>query len=274
MSKSLGISHNDTSFIVQGYQLSGVTSVDGSYSITQSPINVLGFGYTVPTLSSPFVGNFSIARNMVSKDPLLYYTGESHLNGAVKYNNKSFGFTSGYLTNYSIACAVGEIPSISNTLSVFGEIGGDVKAWNEETSITDSETHPSIQIPQQGSIHVTCDNSTSNRIAGFSFTVNSSRSPIYAVNQHTPIQVDLDYPLEVAAIIMMEIDDYESRQAADHLISHSNSNIVIDIKDPSDDSSIQTFTLESPELINESSSTSFGNNTVVELTYKGYVNKR
>ena len=272
--KSLGISHHDASFIVQGFQLSGVTSVDGSYSVTQSPVNVLGFGYTTPTLGGPFVGNFSLERNMVSKDPLLTYTGESYLNGAIGYDSKNFGFTSGYLTSYSITCEVGRLPSISNNIAVFGEIGGDTKAWTQETTIQNSSTHPAIQIPQQGTIEVTCDGSTSNRVRAFSYSVNSDRDPIYIVNSSQPVQVNLRYPLEVDAIVVMEIDDYESRQAKDYLTSHSNSNITISIKDPADNSVIESYSLESPELINESINTSVGSDTVVELSYKGYVNKR
>ena len=243
--KSVSVSHYDASFIAQGYQLSGVTSIDGSYSITQAPINVLGFGYTTPTLSSPFVGNFSLERNMLSRDPLLPYTGESYFNGAIGYDNKNFGFTSGYLTSYSISCEIGSIPSISNNISVFGEIGGDTKAWNQETTIQKSVDHPTLQIPQQGTIEVTCDGSSYNRIRAFSYSVSSDRDPIYTINSSQPIQVNLRYPLEIDAVIMMEIDNYESRQAKDYLTSHSNDDITINIKDPADNSVIESYIIDS-----------------------------
>lgn len=307
MSKTSSVTSHDVSFVVDGYQLSGVTDVDGSYSITETPINVLGFGYTTPTLSAPFEGNFNINRNMVSKDVLLPYTGEDHLNGSINYGDKNFGFTSGFLTNYSIACAVGEVPTISNQITVFGEVGGTVDEtsrdsayllWNEvsqyllitaedstdrlllddstlsSTPITSNKTHPAIQIPQQGSISINCSGANTNRVSRFNYSVSCPREPIYTVNNAFPVQVNLGYPLEIDATFTLQIDDYQSRNARDYLIEHNKEDIEIIIKDPSDDSTIESYLINNPELIRETISVSQTLESTVELTYKGYLNKR
>jgi hypothetical protein len=307
MSKTSSVSSSDVSFVVDGYQLSGVTDVDGSYSITETPINVLGFGYVTPTLSAPFQGGFNINRNMVSKDVLLAYTGEDHLNGAINYGDKNFAFTSGYLTNYSIACAVEEVPTISNQITVFGEIGGQAGTatgdaayllWNEVSQyvlttseestdrlllddsswvpkpISATKNHPAIQIPQKGSISINCTGASTNRISRFNYSISCPREPIYTVNNPFPVQVNLGYPLEIDATFTLEIDDYQSRNAREYLVDHNKDDIEILIKDPADNSIIQSYSIVNPELVGETINTSYGSDASIELKYKGYLNKR
>jgi hypothetical protein len=267
MSKTASTSSYDVSFIVEGYQLSGVTDVDGSYSITETPINVLGFGYSTPTLTAPFQGDFNINRNMVSKDALLPYTGDVHLNGAIKYKGKTFGFTSGYLSNYSISCAVGQVPSISNQVTVLGEI------VPTGMSFPITETHPAIQIPQQVTISIYCTCASTNRVSSFSYSVSSPREPIYALNDSFPVQVNLNYPLEIDANFTLEIDDYEAREVMDYLVDHNKDTIEILIKNPSDNSVIESYSITNPELIGESIAASNGSDVSIELSYKGYQNR-
>lgn len=278
MSKSLSTSSNEISFIVNGYQLSGVTDVDGSYSITETPINVLGYGYVISELSSPFVGSFNVSRNMVSKDVILPYTGDDYFNGSIVYKDKNFGFTSGYLTNYSIACAVGEIPIISNSISAFGDMGGEVlevDALDSKKLRTVTQNHPAIEIPQQGSISINCSGSSSNRVSRFNYSVSCQREPIYGIGTTYPIQIQSKYPVEIDATFTLEIDDYESAKVRKYLTSpcKERDDIEITISDPSDDSIIESYKIHNASLIGESINSSYGKETSVELSYKGYVNK-
>ena len=45
---------------LSGILLTGVTSIQGSYSIPENPINIIGQGYTYPTINGPLVGQFSL----------------------------------------------------------------------------------------------------------------------------------------------------------------------------------------------------------------------
>lgn len=267
MAKTSSSSSYDVSFVVEGYELSGVTDVDGSYSITETPINIVGFGYTTPTLSAPFQGDFSINRNMVSTDALLPFTGESHLDGAIKYKGKTFGFTSGYLSSYSISCSVGQVPSISNQVTVLGEI------VPTGMSFPVTETHPAIQIPQQGTISINCTGASTNRVSSFNYSVTSPREPVYVLNDSFPAQVNLNYPLEIDASFTLDIDDYEAKKARDYLVAHNKDNIDITIRDPSDNSIIETYSITSPELISETIVAAERSDTSIQLTYKGYQNR-
>ena len=67
----MSYSNYEQKVIVNGYQLLGVQSVDGNYGISEKPVRVAGVGFIDATIDSPLKGNFSIARKMVSADPLL-----------------------------------------------------------------------------------------------------------------------------------------------------------------------------------------------------------
>lgn len=133
-------------FFIENYEVSGVVSIDGGYQINEEPLNVLGHGYFDSLVNAPLQGNFSIERSLITRDPLLNYTGEEGFNGGIYYNGTSFDFVSGYLEDYSVSCSVGSIPSVSSQIAVFGNIGGrsrtleQNKIKNYNTTLHHTET--------------------------------------------------------------------------------------------------------------------------------------
>ena len=111
-------------FFIEHYALSGVVSIDGGYEINEQPLNVLGHGYFDSLVNAPLQGNFNITRSLITRDPLLNYTGECGFNGGIYYNGTSFDFVSGYLDQYSVNCSIGSIPEVNSSISVYGNIGG------------------------------------------------------------------------------------------------------------------------------------------------------
>ena len=131
----MSYSNYEQTVVLNGYALSGVQDVNGSYGISESPIRVAGVGFIDALVESPLEGNFSISRKMVSSDPLIEYDAlgnftfdENEISGAILYDNdtKGFGFTKARLNRYSISCSVGDVPDIDVDLTVYGELGKDV----------------------------------------------------------------------------------------------------------------------------------------------------
>ena len=85
MANKNAVSNYEQQFYLSGILLSGVTSLDGGYSIDESPINIIGKGYTYPVRQNPLVGNFNISKYYIGKDPLLDYTGDSPISGSINY---------------------------------------------------------------------------------------------------------------------------------------------------------------------------------------------
>ncbi len=131
----MSYSNYEQTVVLNGYALSGVQDVNGSYGISESPIRVAGVGFIDALVEAPLEGNFSISRKMVSSDPLVEYDAlgnftfdENEISGAILYDNdtKGFGFTRARLNRYSVSCSVGDVPDIDVDLTVYGELGKNV----------------------------------------------------------------------------------------------------------------------------------------------------
>lgn len=131
----MSYSNYEQTVVLNGYALSGIQSVDGSYGIAEKPVRVAGVGFIDALIDSPLQGNFSINRKMVSTDPLLeadsignYKFDEDEISGAILYDNdtKGFGFTQARINRYSVSCSVGQLPEIQTDLTIYGKLGKDV----------------------------------------------------------------------------------------------------------------------------------------------------
>lgn len=136
----MSYSNYEQKIVLNGFALSGVQDVNGSYGINEKPLKIAGVGFVDALIESPLEGNFSISRDMVSRDPLIqvnsigkYTYDEDFISGAILYDDdtKGFGFTKGRVSRYSVSCSVGDIPTIDLDIRVFGELGQRV--LSEET---------------------------------------------------------------------------------------------------------------------------------------------
>tara|TARA_R110002020_G_scaffold59358_3_gene161871 strand:+ start:164 stop:1057 length:894 start_codon:yes stop_codon:yes gene_type:complete len=293
--KSLVQPYNQ-SIYVNGTGISGISSIEGSYGVREQNINVIGFGYVTGLVNTPLEGRFNIQRKLISEDPFLNLTGdgtdyafsgtifyEMPNAGGTLYNQKSgsFGFHSGYLNSYKISCSIGEIPTVSTSISVFGDLGTGV----------DARTHapvdnPQIKIPNQGSISLSCNGSSSNNIVSFEHEISVPRNSVYSLGtsaipagaetnewpQRVPSQVDVIYPIETTTNFTMLVDDYETKNLYDSLTGVHTDGVSITINDE-ESNNILTFDLSNARLISENIITTTDQPLQANLTYKKYINK-
>lgn len=254
-------------FYLSGIPLSGVTSLGGSYSIDENPINIIGKGFTYPVRQGPMVGNFDIQKYYIGSEPLLSYTGDHPISGSINFNNKSFGFESGYLTQYSVSAGIGQIPESSASIVVYGDIGSGINA-------SGSISHPPIQIPNQGSISLNATGYQSNRITDFSYTMRIDRSPVYKIGSPFPVQVDRSFPISQEATFSIEVDEYEVARMQEYLIKPKQQKILIEFKNPIDSTKIESFEIKKARLLAQSISSDSQDLLSVQLTYRGFINKK
>lgn len=288
--KSASLSY-EQNFYVNGTGLSGVQSIDGSYGVSERPINILGHGYVNHILDGPLQGDFTINRILINQDAMLNMTGENAaFSGVVSYNTYgssntgSFGFYSGYLTSYKLSCDIGSLPEVSTDISVYGDLGrGLLSASELAGKDSDSAVDYTINPPNQGSMTIYCDelNTASNRIVSLNHEIACQREAIYALptsasdaSAKYPVQVDLVYPLEQTTSLSLEIDDYQTKNLYDYLTGVYTGNVNIDIKGSSDDATLASFHLDNARLVSESFSSSIGGVATVNMTFKKYINKR
>lgn len=267
MANKNSVSNYEQQFYLSGILLSGVTSINGSYSIEESPINIIGHGYTYPVAQGPMVGNFSLQKYFIGEDPILNYTGDNPISGSVNYGDKSFGFEEGYLTEYSFSAGIGSIPQSSASIVVYGDIGQGIDA-------SGSNPHPEIQIANQGSISLNANGYQTNRITNFEYSLRINRTPLYKIGSPFPVQVDTSFPIMEEANVVFDVSDYEIKKMNDNLIRPNQQDIEISVKNPLNNNNIETFEIKKARLLNYDMSSSSEDIMSVSLRYIGYRNKR
>mgnify|MGYP003320230036 FL=1 len=143
---------------------------------------------SLAVVNSPLEGSFSINSVLVSEDFMLNFTGDNPFTGSMHHGSHYFGFYNGYINSHSISCSVGQVPTTSTSISIYGDIGGNPDFFKieneegiirqdngfgiaEETSMgirgynaSGENPFPDIRVPNHGSIIVECRGAETNRV--------------------------------------------------------------------------------------------------------------
>lgn len=259
--------NHEQKFYLSGVELIGVTNIDGGYQFNEEPIHILGKGFTFSVRQQPLVGNFQISKYYIGKDILLQYTGKDPISGSINYNNKTFGFESGYLNEYSLSFGIGKIPTVDASIVVYGDIGSGIDAFG-------TEEHPEVVIPNQGSIEIDLDGYQTNRILDLSYNVRVDREPIYAIGSPFPVHVRRQMPMVQECTFNLEVHDYELNRIREYLSKPKAQDLSFTFKNPITDEPIQTFFLQDAKMTNQSMQSSVDDVLKINLTFTAYVNER
>ncbi|NVM34330.1 MAG: hypothetical protein HWN81_01965 [Candidatus Lokiarchaeota archaeon] len=240
-----GIFNHEARVFTDNYELSGVNSVEFNYRSSSQTQGVLGTnrGFSFP--GSAASQQFVLNRNLIYNDPVLNYTGREPIKASIFYNNGHYGFEKGYLTDYSINCAVGSVPRCASTFLVSDELKTGISGRNDIIN-----PHPLLDIPSQGSISITCDNSTTNRVVGFNYSIKATRKPLYAVGQQEPCDVETIYPIIYRANASIEIDDAFLQDSLNFLDLRENKNLSLSINGR-DGNQLQSVSIPNASLVSE-----------------------
>ena len=247
-----------------GRELSGVSSIDIGYRNSANTTNILGYQQGVTTIGGPTSQEVSLSRYLIYVDPVLDFTGASEvMKGSFNYdNNASYGFESGYLTSYSVNCAVGSVPKVNTSLVVYDELRSGVNA--------SGTTAQAIYIPSQGSITATCDNTATNRVVGFDYALEVVRKPYYTIGFETPIEVKYIPPIKYTASVQLEVDDVFLESGYTFLTTGKEEKTVSFVINGRDGTSLQSLTIPKASLVNEQLSASADGSVRLTLNYVGH----
>jgi hypothetical protein len=191
------------------------------------------------------------------------------MSGSIHYQNNSYGFKSGYLTEYLVNCAIGSVPKVTTNFVVFDNLISGYSA-------SGSKPHPTINIPSQGSIRLSCDNATSNRVVGFDYSIKKNNKALYTIGSTLPAKIEFLPPLEYTATVQVEIDDAFMQNSQYFLTNKQNKTISIDIYGKSgiiglDNNLLQNLTVPNASLVNEQLSASADGVLKLTLNYIGHL---
>ena len=249
---------------VSARELSGVESLEIGYQNTANVANPLGYKRGVTTIGGPTVQEVSLSRYLIYDDPLLDFTGDGQIiKGSFNYNNNSsYGFESGYLNSYSVNCAVGSIPKVNAKFTVYDEMRSGVSA--------SGTTSTNIYIPSQGSISATCDNTTTNRVVGFDYSLTVLKQPYYTIGLETPVEVKHLDPIQYSASVQLEVDDVFLESGYSFLGTGKESKAVSFTVNGRNGESLQSLTIPNACLVGEQLSSSADGAVRLTLNYMGH----
>lgn len=258
--------NHESRFFVDGYELSGVENVAFSYQNPTSISKFMGTTNGFVTLNGPTNQNVSFSRVLTYSDPILNYTGDSPVSGSLYYEDKHYGFESGYLLDYSLNCAVGSVPRASVNIQIADELETGKSEGKDES------VHPNIDIPTQGSIKIQADNASSNRVVGFDYSLKCNRKAYLTIGNKDIAKVELIYPIEYSATVQIDVDDAFMEQSNSFLSKTGERNISLSV-DGRNGSSIQNIVIPNAHLVSESLTASANGALKLNLQYVGSVGK-
>jgi hypothetical protein len=249
-------------------ELSGIESIALSHQASSSTAYPLGTRKGITTSTGPVQQSLALSRYLIYNDPILGLTGTGQISGSIHYADRSYGFKSGHLTNYSVNCAVGAIPKVSTNFQIFGEMKSGY-------STSGTLTHPDIYIPSQGSISLTCDNgydsdvSSTNRVVGFDYSVASKIKPLFSIGRKNPSEVVFIPPLQYSASVQVDVDEAMLQSGFNFLTGRENRTLTFTINGRDGDS-LQSLTVPKASLVGEQLNASADGALKLTLNYIGH----
>lgn len=255
-------SNDENRFFIDGYELSGVETIDLSYQNAYQINKPLGTSQGITSINGPIQQKLSLSRYLIYDDPILDYTGATNFSGSVIYNGVYYGFNSGYLADYSVNCAVGAVPKVSANFEVMDEMRSGVSA-------SGSVSHPDLYIPSQGSISLVCDHISTNRVVGFDYAIKANRKVFYSIGSSVPKDIAFLPPLEYTASVQIDVDDAFLKDAHDFLDSREDKTVSFTINGRNGNL-IQTLTIPKASIASEQLNVAADGITRLTISYIGH----
>ena len=245
-------------------ELSGIDSLDLGYQNAANTLAPLGSKLGLTTVGGAVNQKVSFSRSLIYDDPVLQFTGESKvIKGSFNYdNNSSYGFESGYLNSYSVNCAVGSVPRVNASFVVYDEMKSGINATGTAPT--------NIFIPSQGSITATCDNSSTNRVVCFDYSLAVTKTPYYTIGSEVPTEVKHINPIQYTASVQIEVDDTFLQSGFSFLDQgREGKTVSFNIKGR-DGTTLQNLSIPKASLVSEDLNASADGTLRLTLNYIGH----
>jgi hypothetical protein len=277
-------------FILNGAEIPGVQSVLLEYTKNVAPLNYLGISTIKNVPLGKQVGSVSIDSLIIGNDYFINYTGASGFNGYLLekrplqgfrqevrkfYDMSIHGFISGYLTNYSQSCALGEIPRTQMTIDVFKDIGlletdthqEALKDWNDKI-LTQNINTIIYSAPNAYNLDLSLNEIVTNRVISYNFSINIDRTPVYVKGSRYPIYVITNQLKTVNFNCEIEIDAWTMDYLTKYPEKSNVQTIALTLKDFETNNVICSYSFENMELLSLSRNATVNDFTIASLSFK------
>lgn len=260
-------------------QIPGIQSVGFENDFGSVPVNFIGLNYVNLAPGQAQEGRIRIDRLIIDgTDHFKPFTGNSGFNLYILKDQHNpidnYGFTSGYIVNYSTKCSLGQIPRTEVGVMSFGNLGRIPSGESVDTSgqfiniQTSSETKD-VKIPGPGSVSLTLNSDfTTNRLLAYDLNIGIDRKPVYALGSRYPISVQTNYPIDVNVNFTFDLASYSGYTIRDFPGNPKTGNLILNVNNFNDSSLIQDFRFSGMTLIYENYTTDIDGNTTINAKYR------
>jgi hypothetical protein len=126
-----------------------------------------------------------------------------------------------------------------------------------------------IDVPSQGSITAICDNTATNRVLGFDYSLSIKKIPYYTIGSETPVEVKHINPIEYTAAVQIDVDDTFLKSGFDFLNTREDKTVVFVLSAENGDG-IQMLTIPNASLVSEQLNSSSDGSVRITLNYIGH----
>jgi len=258
--------NHESRFFAGDYEVSGIESLNLSYSAGSKIEYPLGTRKGFNSVASQNSQTLTINRNLIYEDYLLSYTGNNSIDGSIYYDGVHYGFNEGYLSSYSLNCAVGSVPRSSANIFILDEMMTGIDA-SDNFQVA---AHPLIDIPSQGSITMSCDNSSTNRISNFDYSINLKRKPFYGICNKRHQDIRLIPPVEYTCSVQIDVDEAFLGNSWAFFDERENKNVNLNVKGRGG-TDLQSVNIPNASLVGESLDVSADGALKLSLNYQGHI---
>lgn len=260
-------------------QVPGIQSVTFENDFGSVPVTFLGLNYVNLAPNQAQEGRIRIDRLIIDgTDHFKPFTGNSGFNLYILKDQRgpvdNYGFTSGYIFNYTTRCSIGQIPRSEIGIMSFGNLGRIPSGESNDTSgqfinIQTSTESKNVKIPGPGSVSLTLNNDfTVNRLLAYEVNINIDRKAIYPLGDRYPVSIQTVYPIDINANFTFNLSDYSGYTIRDFPGNPKTGHLILNVNNFYDDTLIQDFRFSGMTLVYESYNTDVDGNVTVNARYR------
>lgn len=275
---SLGRIRGENQLIYLGTgQLIGVQDISINQNFGNQPLNYIGIQNKNlnQIVNQEQFSDVSIDAFLINQDFFIALTGHQPVNIFILRQqsdlNENYCLVSGYLNSYSSKYVYGQIPQISTSFKFINNVGKiptgslDGLSYSQLTGIRGNiySTGTNYLIPHGGSIDLSLNESTGNRVLQYSINVSVSRVPFYNIGSRFPIKTNRVFPITVNCDFSLEVGIYSGTQLRDIPQNKQIQDVNLQINDYNGGGTICSYNFPAMELVSETYNTTVDGNTTV-----------
>jgi len=116
----------------------------------------------------------------------------------------------------------------------------------------------------------TCDNSSTNRVLGFDYSLSIKKIPYYTIGSETPVEVKHINPIEYTAAVQIDVDDIFLASGFSFFEEgRSDKNVSFSVQGRNG-TTLQTLTVPNASLVSEQLNASADGSVRLTLNYIGH----